>query len=146
MNAQKTIIAAALWLLMIAANTGARAEVLRLKLDDQITPASAEVVESAVARAERDNASALIITLNTPGGLESSMRDIISRIVSSRVPVIVYVAPSGSRAASAGFVILISADVAAMAPGTETGAALRWPSRRSVKATRSPTVKRWINA
>ena len=123
MNAQKTIIAAALWLLMIAANAGARAEVLRLKLDDQITPASAEVIESAVARAERDNASALIITLNTPGGLESSMRQIVSRIVSSRVPVIVYVAPSGARAASAGFVILISADVAAMAPGTETGAA-----------------------
>jgi membrane-bound serine protease (ClpP class) len=123
MNAQKTIIAAALWILMIAANTGARADVLRLKLDDQITPASAEVVESAVARAERDNASALIITLNTPGGLESSMREIISRIISSRIPVIVYVAPSGARAASAGFVILISADVAAMAPGTETGAA-----------------------
>ena len=123
MNAQKTIIAAALWLLMIAANTGARADVLRLKLDDQITPASAEIVESAVARAERDNASAIIITLNTPGGLESSMRAIISRIISSRIPVIVYVAPSGARAASAGFVILISADVAAMAPGTETGAA-----------------------
>ena len=123
MKAQKTIAAAALWLLMIAANTGARADVLNLKLDDQITPASAEVVASAVARAERENASALIITLNTPGGLESSMREIISRIVSSRVPVIVYVAPSGARAASAGFVILISADVAAMAPGTETGAA-----------------------
>jgi len=123
MSAQKTITAAALLLLMIAANTGARADVLNLKLDDQITPASAEVVASAVARAERDNASALIITINTPGGLESSMREIISRIVSSRVPVIVYVAPSGARAASAGFVILISADVAAMAPGTETGAA-----------------------
>src|SRR5215468_4117509 len=123
MNAQKTIIAAALWLLMIAANTGARADVLRLRLDDQITPASAEVVESAVARAERDNASALIITLDTPGGLESSMREIVSRIIASRVPIIVYVAPSGARAASAGFVILLSADVAAMAPGTETGAA-----------------------
>src|SRR4029434_5043894 len=101
MNAKKTIIAAALCLWMIAANTGARADVLNLKLDDQITPASAEVVASAVARAERDNASALIITINTPGGLESSMRDIISRIVSSRVPVIVYVAPSGSRARAA---------------------------------------------
>jgi len=123
MNAQKTITAAAFWLLMIVANTGARADVLHLKLDDNITPASAQVVASAVARAERDNASALIIALNTPGGLESSMREIVSRIISSRVPVIVYVAPSGSRAASAGFVILISADVAAMAPGTETGAA-----------------------
>jgi len=117
------IAAAALWLLMIAANTGASADALHLKLDEQITPASAEVIASAIARAERDHSSALIITLNTPGGLESSMREIISRIISSRVPVIVYVAPSGARAASAGFVILISADVAAMAPGTETGAA-----------------------
>src|SRR5262249_60330212 len=122
MSAQKTIIAAAFWLLMIAANTGARADVLRLKLDDQITPASAEVVESAVARAERDNASALIITLNTPGGLESSMREIISRIISSRVPVIVYVAPSGARAASPGLLTLISPDAAAQAPGRGTGA------------------------
>lgn len=125
MNAQrhKIIAASALWALMIAANTGARADALHLKLDDQITPASAEVIVAAIARAERDNSSALIITLNTPGGLESSMREIISRIISSRVPVIVYVAPSGARAASAGFVILISADVAAMAPGTATGAA-----------------------
>jgi membrane-bound serine protease (ClpP class) len=123
MNAQKIIAAAALWLLMIAANIGASADALHLTLNDQITPASAEVIVSAIARAERDNAAALIITLNTPGGLESSMREIVSRIISSRVPVIVYVAPSGARAASAGFVILISADVAAMAPGTETGAA-----------------------
>src|SRR5262249_46352665 len=123
MNAQKIIAAAALCLLMIAANIGAMGDALHLTLNDQITPASAEVIASAVARAERDNATALIITLNTPGGLESSMREIVSRIVSSRVPVIVYVAPSGARAASAGFVILISADVAAMAPGTETGAA-----------------------
>src|SRR5882672_3497645 len=123
MNAQKIIAAAALWLLIIAANIGASADALHLTLNDQITPASAEVIVSAIARAERDNATALIIRLNTPGGLESSMREIDSRIVSSRVPVIVYVAPSGGRAASAGFVILISADVAAMAPGTETGAA-----------------------
>ncbi|MCI0387353.1 MAG: nodulation protein NfeD [Acidobacteria bacterium] len=118
----KIITVAALWLLMIAVNT-ASADVLYLKLDDQITPASAEVVVSAIARAERDNSAALIITLDTPGGLETSMREIVARIISSRVPVIVYVAPSGSRAASAGFVILLSADVAAMAPGTATGAA-----------------------
>lgn len=123
MNAQKIIFAAALWLLMIAANIDASADALQLTLNDQITPASAEVIASAIARAERDNATALIIRLNTPGGLESSMREIVSRIISSRVPVIIYVAPSGARAASAGFVILISADVAAMAPGTETGAA-----------------------
>src|SRR5262249_9202540 len=125
MNAQshKIIAAAALWLLIFAANTRASADVLYLKLDDQITPASAEVIVSAIARAERAGDTALIITLNTPGGLETSMREIVSRIIASRIPVIVYVAPSGSRAASAGFVILLSADIAAMAPGTATGAA-----------------------
>src|SRR6201999_1652698 len=66
--------------------------------------------------------TAVLIELRTPGGLESSMRAIIQKIVASQVPVIVYVAPSGSRAASAGFLILESADVAAMAPGTNTGA------------------------
>lgn len=101
----------------------ARADVLQLKIDDQITPASAEVITSAITRAERDGASALIITLNTPGGLDTSMREIISRIDSSRVPIIVYVAPSGARAASAGFIIMMAADVAAMSPGTATGAA-----------------------
>jgi len=109
-------------LLVVAAATS-RADVLELKLDDQITPASAEVVTSAIDRAEREGASALIITLNTPGGLDTSMREIISRMDSSRVPIIVYVAPSGARAASAGFIILVAADVAAMAPGTATGAA-----------------------
>jgi membrane-bound serine protease (ClpP class) len=104
MNAcgQKIIAAAALWLLMFAANTDARADAPNLKLDSQITPASADVIASAIARAERDNSSALIITINTPGGLESSMREIVSRIIYSRVPVIVYVAPSGAHAASAG--------------------------------------------
>jgi membrane-bound serine protease (ClpP class) len=109
--------------LVVIAAAISRADVLELKLDDQITPASAEVVISAIDRAEREGASALIITLNTPGGLDTSMREIISRIDSSRVPVIVYVAPSGARAASAGFIILVAADVAAMAPGTATGAA-----------------------
>src|SRR5262245_22330829 len=124
MNARspKLIAVAALLLLMIAVNT-ASADVLYLKLDDQITPASADVVVSAITRAEREGSAALIITLDTPGGLETSMREIVSRIISSRVPIIVYVAPSGARAASAGFVILLSADVAAMAPGTATGAA-----------------------
>jgi membrane-bound serine protease (ClpP class) len=114
-------ISAAVFLIVAAASV--RADVLELKLDDQITPASAEVITSAIARAEREGASALIITLNTPGGLDTSMREIISRMDSSRVPIIVYVAPSGARAASAGFIILIAADVAAMAPGTATGAA-----------------------
>jgi len=110
MNAlrDKVIVAATLWLLVLAAHIDSSAEVLRLKLDDQITPASAEVIVSAITRAERDRAAALVILLNTPGGLETSMREIVSRIIASRVPVIVYVAPSGSRAASAGFIILLA--------------------------------------
>lgn len=114
---------AALMILAAAAGLPARADVLRLKLEDQITPASAEVIASAIAQAERERADALIITLNTPGGLDTSMREIVTRIVESRVPVVIYVGPSGSRAASAGFVILLSSDIAAMAPGTATGAA-----------------------
>jgi membrane-bound serine protease (ClpP class) len=124
MNALKALfITAFLFFTVVLAVPVARADVLHLKLDDQITPASAEVITSAIARAEREDAAALIITLNTPGGLDSSMRAIISRIDASRVPVIVFVAPSGARAASAGFLILLAADVAAMAPGTATGAA-----------------------
>ena len=118
-----TIIIAALLLVGVASAPSARGDVLELKIDDQITPASAEVITSAITRAEREGASALIITLNTPGGLDTSMREIISRMDGSRVPIIVYVAPSGARAASAGFIILIAADVAAMAPGTASGAA-----------------------
>jgi membrane-bound serine protease (ClpP class) len=124
MNALKQIVlAASLLLIFIIAETNARADVLHLKLDDQITPASAEVITSAIQKAEQAGATALIITLNTPGGLDTSMREIVSRIDTSRVPVIIYVAPSGTRAASAGFVILLASDVAAMAPGTATGAA-----------------------
>jgi membrane-bound serine protease (ClpP class) len=113
----------ALSFLTFLLTSDARADVLRLKLDDQITPASAEVIASAIARAERDGASLLLITLDTPGGLDTSMREIVEGIIASKVPVVIYVAPSGVRAASAGFVILLAADIAAMAPGTATGAA-----------------------
>src|SRR5215470_4556204 len=101
----------------------ASADVLHLTLDDEITPASAEVIATAIARAEHSNASALIITLNTPGGLDTSMREIVSAIDGSSIPVVIYVAPRGARAASAGFIIMMAADLAAMAPGTVTGAA-----------------------
>jgi membrane-bound serine protease (ClpP class) len=125
MNAlrHKSIATATLLFLVLIAQIAAKGEVLRLRLDDQITPASAEVIITAIDRAEREEAAALIIALNTPGGLETSMREIVTRITASRVPIIVYVSPSGSRAASAGFVILLAADIAAMAPGTATGAA-----------------------
>jgi membrane-bound serine protease (ClpP class) len=120
---KRIIIIASLLLISVVAGTSARADVLHLKLDDQITPASAEFIASAIRQAERAGATALIITLDTPGGLDTSMREIVSRIDASRVPVVIYVAPSGARAASAGFVILLASDVAAMAPGTATGAA-----------------------
>ena len=95
----------------------------KLVLDDTIQPVSADEVTRALAKANSDGASALLIEMNTPGGLLDSMRDMVGGILRSRVPVIVYVAPSGSRAGSAGFFLLESADVAAMAPGTEAGAA-----------------------
>ena len=97
--------------------------VLQINLDGVVQPVSAEYVVRGIEDANRMNASAILLELSTPGGLESSMREIIQAIVSSRVPVITYVAPSGSRAASAGFFILLSGDLAVMAPGTNTGAA-----------------------
>lgn len=99
------------------------ADVLRVVVNDTIQPVTAEYIGRAIAEAKRDNSQAVLIELNTPGGLLDSTREIIESIEASAVPVIVYVAPSGSRAASAGFFILESADVAAMAPGTNTGAA-----------------------
>ncbi len=95
----------------------------KLVLDDTIQPVSADALTRALDRANSDGASALLIEMNTPGGLLDSMRDMVGAILRSRVPVIVYVAPPGARAGSAGFFILESADVAAMAPGTEAGAA-----------------------
>jgi len=99
------------------------AEVLKIVVNDTIQPITEEYIGRAIAEAERNHDQALLIELNTPGGLLESTRDIIEKIVASKVPVILYVTPSGSRAASAGFFILESSDVAAMAPGTNTGAA-----------------------
>jgi len=96
--------------------------VLEIAIDGVIQPFLAEFVDEALAHAASDRASLVLLTLNTPGGLDTSMRDIIQHIISSPVPVAAFVSPSGSRAASAGFYILLSADVAAMAPGTDTGA------------------------
>jgi len=98
------------------------ADVLKLTVDDTIQPISAEYVERGLEAAQKNGDTAVLIELRTPGGLETSMREIIEKIVASPVPVIIYVSPSGARAASAGFFILESADVAAMAPGTNTGA------------------------
>ena len=88
-----------------------------------VHPITAEIVSSAIDMAKRDGASVLVLRLNTPGGLMDAMRDTIQLILASPIPVVTYVAPSGGRAASAGFFILEAGDVAAMAPGTNTGAA-----------------------
>ncbi len=101
----------------------ARAQVLRLSVDDTIQPITAEYIGRGLDQAARNKDAAVLIELNTPGGLLDSTHDIIQKILASPIPVIVYIAPSGRRAASAGFFILESADVAAMAPGTNTGAA-----------------------
>ena len=110
-------------LLLLVLSTASSAEVLKIVVDDAIHPITDEYIGRAIAEAERTKAQALLIEVNTPGGLLDSTRGIIEKILASPVPVIIYVTPSGSRAASAGFFILESADVAAMAPGTNTGAA-----------------------
>jgi membrane-bound serine protease (ClpP class) len=92
-------------------------------VDGAIQPITAEYIVRCIDRAERDHREALVIQLDTPGGLDTSMRQIIKRILVSEVPVLVYVAPAGSRAASAGTFIAYAAHVSAMAPGTAIGAA-----------------------
>ena len=106
-----------------SADTAGTASVVRLQIDGDIEPILAEYIVQGIEQANQTHASLILITINTPGGLDTSMRAIIQSILNSRVPVVTYVSPTGSRAASAGFFILLSADVAAMAPGTDTGAA-----------------------
>src|SRR5215831_18837090 len=99
------------------------ADVLKVVIDDTIQASTAERVERAIDRASERKYEAVLVELNTPGGMMGSMENIMQKIIASPLPVIIYVTPGGSRAASAGFFILESADVAAMAPGTHTGAA-----------------------
>ena len=101
----------------------APAPVAVLEMEGAITPVTVRLVSSAVDRAQAERAQALVIQLDTPGGLERSMRSIVQTILNSEVPVIVYVAPTGARAASAGVFLTMAAHVAAMAPATNIGAA-----------------------
>jgi membrane-bound serine protease (ClpP class) len=107
----------------VAFAINARAAVVQITVNDMIHPISDEFIGRAIGEAQRTHAEALLIELQTPGGLIESTRSIVEKLMTSRVPVVVYVAPAGSRAASAGFFILEAADIAAMAPGTNTGAA-----------------------
>jgi membrane-bound serine protease (ClpP class) len=96
--------------------------VVAVNVDGIISPITVEILGHAIDQAANENAAAVLLRLNTPGGLLDSTREITSKIVASKVPVIAYVTPSGGRAASAGFFLLEAADFAAMAPGTNTGA------------------------
>ena len=98
-------------------------QVMAIKVDGVINPVSAEFISKSIQKANEKKVEALVIELDTPGGLDTSMRSIVKEIVASGVPVVVYVSPSGSRAASAGVFITLAAHVAAMAPGTNIGAA-----------------------
>lgn len=97
--------------------------VIVAELDGIVHPISAEYLTEAIDQADTSGAAAVIIVLRTPGGLLDSTRTIVSRIITSRAPVVVFVGPAGARAASAGFIITLAADVAVMAPGTHIGAA-----------------------
>jgi len=99
------------------------ASIYKITVDAPVHPISSEYITRSIDKAGKDGASLLIIVLNTPGGLDSAMREIITKILASPVPVMIYVGPSGARAASAGFYIGIASDLFVMAPGTSTGAA-----------------------
>lgn len=97
--------------------------VLKITVDAAIHPVTSEYIRGAIDRADREQASLLIMVLNTPGGLDTSMREIIEKILAAKTPVAAYVSPSGARSASAGFFIGVACDLFIMAPGTNTGAA-----------------------
>lgn len=124
---RRAVLAVVLLLLALSTSTGVSAQdgshVDVITIDGTINPVLVDYVERGIEEAEDGFAEALIIQIDTPGGLDDAMRDINKLIINSRVPVVVYVAPSGARAASAGLYILMASDIAAMAPNTATGAA-----------------------
>jgi len=98
-------------------------KIIAVNVDGVVHPITAEIVAGAIAQAKQENASLLLVRLNTPGGLMDAMEKTIQELLASPIPVATYVAPSGGRAASAGFFLLQAGDVAVMAPSTRTGAA-----------------------
>ena len=110
-------------LIILLATSTAQGEIFKVKIDGVIDPITSEFITGAVRQAEEQEVEFLLIELSTPGGLGVSMQEIIQVILNSEVPIVCFVEPQGARAASAGFFILLSADLAVMAPGTNTGAA-----------------------
>ncbi|MGD2098719.1 MAG: nodulation protein NfeD [Desulfobacterales bacterium] len=125
MKAKSTIvIMISLFGLLFASGAwAAKGDVYVAVINDAISPGIAEYIKNSIERAEKEEAACLIIEMDTPGGLAESMRLIIKDILGSSVPIVVFVSPRGARAASAGVMITMAADVAAMAPGTNIGAA-----------------------
>ncbi len=126
---KKYIISAILLLLLTGSSStllvqeNFESKVLVITVDGSINPSSADYIHTGIEKAKRDRAECLIVKLNTPGGLLKSTRIIVTNILNSEIPVIIYVSPSGSQAASAGVFITMAAHVAVMAPGTNIGAA-----------------------
>jgi membrane-bound serine protease (ClpP class) len=124
MRARRVLLLVVMCGLALPAAVGADAGAIYIvTVSDAISPGVADFISQGIDQAESAGALAVLIQLDTPGGLAESMRDIVMRILASRLPVVVYVAPGGARAASAGVMITMAADVAAMAPGTNIGAA-----------------------
>ncbi len=125
MKHRPSIVMVLFFFALLFANDAAAAkgDVYIVAINDAISPGIAEYIGNSIERAEKEEAACLIIELDTPGGLAESMRLIIKDILGSRVPIVVFVAPRGARAASAGVMITMAADVAVMAPGTNIGAA-----------------------
>ncbi|MEW6587109.1 MAG: nodulation protein NfeD, partial [Nitrospirota bacterium] len=109
--------------LPVLAADNLNAEIVVINVEGVVNPIMSEFITKSIDAAEKEKANVLIIELDTPGGLDTSMRSIVKKIIASEVPVVVYVSPSGARAASAGVFITIAAHVAAMSPGTNIGAA-----------------------
>lgn len=107
----------------VAAQSATTPVVYSAEVESIIHPASAEYMIETMKRADAEGASLVVFTLRTPGGLVDSTRDIVTHMIAAKTPVAVFVGPSGARAASAGFILIIAADIAAMAPGTHIGAA-----------------------
>ncbi len=121
------LVAAALLLCGIVGTGGAQQSparhVIVTEIDGIIQPITAEYFTDAIDEADTSGAEAIVLVLRTPGGLLDSTRSMVSRMITSRAPVVVFVGPSGARAASAGFILLVAADMAVMAPATHAGAA-----------------------
>jgi membrane-bound serine protease (ClpP class) len=119
----RTFLVSVLVYLLVQPGVAFARQVNVIRVESVISPSSADYIVSAIQEADKEGAAALVIELDTPGGLDTSMRAIIKEMLAAKTSIVVYVAPSGARAASAGAFITMAANIAAMAPGTNIGAA-----------------------